>query len=788
MIKNHIKFGFRSLFRQKGFSFINILGLSVGLVVFLLISLWIRDEIRFDRFHSGGDRLYRLLANLEDKGSIHTWPTTPYPLIEYLSSNHPEIEAIGGYDPTNKKQFVVDGQEILADGIYADPGFFKVLSFPFEVGKSRKVFDEPNAVVISESMAEKLFGESWKGQTVGELLSINGSPDYKVTGVFKNVLSNSSLTFDFALNLDELHEENPGGFPWGNYDTKIICKLKENVNPAAFKSKIAQAINLNNEHVNGSVTLITQLFNRKYLYDQFENGQEAGGRINYVRLFGIAAIFLLIIACINFMNLATARASRRAKEVGVRKTIGAGKSALVSQFLTEAGIITLVSIVGAIGLVVLLLPGFEELTGKELYSGMYDPELWSVVALVGLATALLAGSYPAFLLSSFRITHVLKGDFSLRFGSGGMRRALVVFQFVISVLLVIGTLVVQNQVDYIKNKHLGLDKEHVLYFRIPSKADENPEAYRSELSRLPGIHNITFSSNNPLEVGAQTGDPQWEGMAPGDNLLFKVLLTDDQFLSTLNIPLASGRDFLAVGTADTVQYLVNETAAKAMNLDQPLGKNLSFWGSGGPIVGVVKDFHIGSLAEAIGPLIIGYIPENTGLTLLRIDPKRTEEVIAASETLFKQFSSGQPFRYDFLDERFLQAYRSEERISSLSKWFALIALFISCLGLLGLSAYMAERKTKEISIRKVLGASVANIVYLLSKDFLKLILIALVIAFPVGWYMVDNWLSNYAFRVGLSWQFFALAGGAAVFVALFTVGFQSIKAALVHPVKSLKKE
>ena len=784
MLNNYIKIAFRKIFRHKGYTLINILGLSVGLTVSLLILLWIQDEMKMDRFHLDGNRIYRVLANLEDNGIIDTWQSTPYPLIKTLTSDYPEIEDAGAYDNTNKKQFKVDGREALADGIYADNGFFRILSFPFIKGKQSEIFNGPNQVVISESLAAKLFGKDWDGNTLNKIISINGKNDYKISGVFKNPPLQSSLEFDFVLSLDEEHKGVPIQNQWGDFDSNIIIKLKEKTSKEQVESKIAGAIlNDNPEDDYGYLSL--QAYHRKYLFGQFENGIEAGGRIEYVRLFGFAALFLLLIACINFMNLATARASKQAKEVGIRKTIGANKQSLVVQFMTEASIITVISIIVAILLSHFLLGSFHEISGKELIINLRDSNLWLTILGVAVFTAFLAGSYPAFFLSSFRITNVLKNNISNKFSGKNFRHSLVVVQFVISALLVIGALVVQSQVDYIKNKNLGLDKENILYFRTPPNAQDKSETYRSELLQIPGIEKITFTNTNPLDVGTLTGDPKWEGMLEGEGMLFNVIITDSSFLTTMNITLKEGNNFSALLASDSVGFLANETAIKAMNLNDPIGKNVEFWGVGGPIVGVVKDFHIGSLHNSIGPLLIGHSEFSRRLTMLRINPERSTEIIESVQQTFEKFSTGQPFRYDFLDERYNQMYRSEERVGSLSRWFAVIALFISCLGLLGLSSFVAEQKAKEISIRKVLGATVTNIVFLLSKDFLKLVTVALLIAFPAAWYFMTSWLQNFAFRIEFSWEFFATAAGIAFLITILTVSFQSAKAAIKSPVDNL---
>lgn len=788
MFKNYIKIAFRNLLRQKGYSAINILGLTVSLTVCILIFIWVQDELKMDQFHKDGDRIYRVLSNVRtgDNG-IRTWENAPYPLIEYMQENYPEVETIGAIDPTNRMQFELGGKTFLEDGIYATNEVFDVLTIPLVEGIKTKIFEEPGSILISEKLAEKLFGESWKGQIIGEPLKINGKNDYMVSGVFADLPVHSSMQFDFVMDLEEQRKNNENPFPWGDYNSRTFLKLKKGASLSAIQAKMKDIIKKNNPYDEGTV-LFLQPMERMYLHNRFIAGRENGGRIEYVQLFGLAAIFLLLIACINFMNLATARASRRAKEVGVRKTIGADRQALIAQFMVEAGLITLFSVGLAVFMGKVLTPYFQQITGKFLTLDLSQPAFWGSMILVVLLTTLLAGSYPAFFLSSIRISNVLKGQLSKKLSGNSLRRALVVAQFVLSAILVVGALVVQKQVHFIKNKHLGMDKENVLYFRIPPGAEESRGTFENELARIPGIEATTFTNGIPISVDSQTGDPMWEGMTEDQDALFYVLISDHRFLSMMNIELLKGRDFSSEISTDTVNFLVNETAAKAMQLDDPIGKSLSFWGRTGIIIGIVKNFHIGSLHETIGPLIISNIPTQTSLALLRVDPERVEEVISGTQTVFNRFSEGFPFRYDFLDDRYLQMYQSEQRIGQLSNWFALIALFVSCLGLFGLSTFVAEQKTKEIGIRKVLGASVTHIFTMLSKDFLLLVAIALVIALPIGWYLIQSWLSGFAYQTPVSWTVFLLAGGIAVLVALLTVSLQSLRAALTNPVKALRSE
>ncbi len=787
MFQNYFKTTIRNLFRHKAYSTINVLGLAVGLTVSLLILLWVQDERSVDQFHNNGDRIFQLYANFEaGDGSIQTWGVVPFPTMDHLLDNYPEIEKAAAYDPTNKKNFKVDEKEFLIDGLYATSSFFDLLSFSFLEVES-DYFEQPNSVLISETTAQKLFGTDWQGIALGNTITIDGTPDFKVAGVFNNPPKNSSLQFDFVLNYEELRKQNPPGYPWGSFDSRVLVSLNEGFDEKAVSKKIAGIVKENNEYVDEDI-LFLYPFESIYLRGKFENGVVVGGRIEYVQLFTLAALFLLLIACINFMNLATARASLRAKEVGVRKTIGAGRAALIKQFMVEAGVITFLSFVLAVLLGELFLPNFQEITGKQVSLNYSSTSFWALTGGLGLITAILAGSYPAFFLSSFKIINILKGSLTRNMGGNALRKSLVVFQFVLSVLLIVGATVVTSQVDFLKNKNLGLDKENVLFFRTPPGARKNLETFENELKKIPGIQKITKTGTNPLSVGSQTGDPKWEGMGPDEELIFNVITTDPNFLTAMNIPLVEGRDFSTELSTDTTNYILNETAVKAMNLKDPIGKGMEFWGVSGSIVGVVKDFHISSLHESIEPLIIANIPNFTSLTLLKIDPQQTESIIAGVGTTFKKFAEGKPYRYDFLDDRYWQMYQNEERTSALSKWFAIIALFISCLGLFGLSTFIAEQKTKEIGIRKVLGATVENVVFLLSRNFLKLIGISLAIAFPIAWYFSNQWLSDYAYQINLHWGFFVFAGILAIGIAFLTISFQSIKAALANPVESLRNE
>lgn len=783
MLSNYLKVAFRSLSRQATYSIINVIGLSVGISISLLILLWSQHELQIDHFHKDIDRIHSLVSNVDNgESGIMTWGTTPFPLINYIAQNFPEVEKVGGYDPTNKKKITIDDKSFLEDGLYATSSFFEVLSFPFLEGNAD--FSSLQAIAISERLANKLFEEDWKKEAMGATLGVNGEQGYTINGVFANPPDDASLQFDFVLNINALHAQDE--FPWGNFDSRILFKLKEGASVENFADKATKGLRQNNPHAN-EISFYSQTYGDVYLNGRFENGHPAGGRIEYVRIFFGAAFFLLLIACINFMNLATARATRRAKEVGVRKAIGAGMPSLITQFMIEAALLSSLSLLGGIALARWLLPHFEDISGKALTMNLLDGQFWILALLVGLGTTLLAGSYPAFVLSSFKVVNVIKGNHIQSSGGRIIRKGLVVFQFVLSAFLVVGALSVHQQIAFIKHKNLGLDKNNVMYFRLPPKAQEKMAVFREEMLRLPGVHDFTYSSSNPLSVGSQSGDPSWEGMDPEAKVYFNILRTDHHFLDAMNIPLAQGRNFSGELSSDTLNILINEKAAEAMKLDDPLHKRVQFWGTTGTIVGVVKNFHTSSLHLPIEPLMIVNYPEGVNLAMLRLDEKSTDETIAGIEGVFDHFAAGFPFRYDFLDDRYMQMYKNEQRTGQLARWFAVIALFVSCLGLLGLSAFIAEQRTREIGIRKILGASVINITTMLSKDFLKLVLLALAIGLPIGWYLIERWLSQFTYRVELSWWIFAFTVIIALSIALLTVGIQSVKAASANPVRALRQ-
>lgn len=575
---------------------------------------------------------------------------------------------------------------------------------------------------------------------------------------------------------------------WGNFSFSTYVELKSAASEAAVNKKIKDIVGRYDE-VNKESTLFIQPFKRWHLYSEFKNGVNTGGRIEYVRLFMILALGILLIACINFMNLTTARSVKRAKEIGIRKVVGAFRFALIRQFIGEALLIVLMAIIISLALVMLVLPLFNQLTGKQIHIPLADPTFWLIITGLLLITGFISGSYPALYLSSFKPVRVLKG--SLKFSSGALwfRKGLVVFQFMLSIILIIGTIVVSKQVDYIQTVNLGYDRENLLYIPLEGDLTSKYQLFKTQLLQMPGIKDVSRITDIPTQIENSTGGVEWKGKDPTADMQFTQSAVGYDFIKTMHLQLEQGRDFSKDFATDSVGYIINESALKRIGYKDPVGKPLTFWQKKGTIIGVLKDFHFNSLHVPINPLVLR-LGENIewGNALVKTEPGKTKEALVSLEKVCKNLNPKFPFTYKFSDEEYQKLYKSEQVVSQLARYFAFLAIFISCLGLLGLVMFTAEQRTREIGIRKVLGATVPNVVGLLSKDFLSLVLIANLISWPLGWWAMSKWLQNFEYRISISWWVFALAGLAAVLIALLTVSYQAIKAAIANPVKSLRTE
>jgi len=792
MISNYFKIAWRNFIRNKAFSSINILGLALGMACSLLIILWVQDERNMDGFHANSKQLFQVYERNYFDGKVEASYPTQGLLAEELKRVIPEIQYASGLEAASPagtlNNFEAGSKINKMNGAYAGADFFSMFSFPLLQGKAATALNTNEAIVISRNMAEQFFGSPEKA--IGQSIRFENKDDLLVTAVFENTPANSSLQFDFLRSWVAFVRQNKWVNNWGNTSPASFVQLRKGASAAMVETKVKDFIyRYQAKDKSFTAELALQPYAKKYLHSSFKNGQLEGGRIEYVQLFALVAIFILLIACVNFMNLATARSAQRAKEVGLRKVIGALRSSLIGQFIGEAMLLTFFSIVIAVVLSALLLPAFNSLTGKQLSLPVRQPLFW--VSLTGLlaVTGFVAGSYPALFLSSLKPVKVLKGSLKFSRGATFFRQGLVVFQFSLSILLIVGMIVIYRQMGYIQTKNLGYDRENLVYIPIEGALTDKYGLFKEEISKQPGISSISKMRNTPTVIEHHNGSINWPGKDPNLMVSFADAVVGYDFVKTLKLQLQDGRDFSTAFGTDSASFLVNETAAKRMGYQNAVGQSISWGNRAGKIIGVLKDFHFSSMHQAIDPLIIRLDEHwGWGTILVRTHAGKTKEAIASLEKTCKSLNPGIPFTYQFSDQEFTRLYQGEEMVSRLAGYFAFLAIFISCLGLFGLATFTAAQRTKEIGVRKVLGASVPNIVAMFSGDFLKLVGMAMVIAFPIAWYAMNGWLQNFVYRVTVEWWVFAIAAAITIFIAMLTVSYQSIKAALSNPVKSLRSE
>ncbi|MFK7926096.1 MAG: ABC transporter permease [Bacteroidia bacterium] len=787
MIQHYFKIALRNLFRYKAHTALNVSGLVVSLTCSLLIFLWVQDEYSFNRFEGDQEQVFQVFRSFpNEKGEIMTRWACPFPAADALQSEYPEITHAAGYRETGDQLFVKDEDQYLINGTMAHFSLFDVFGFKLLEGSTKGADKKLAGIFISASFAERYFGSNWQGKVVGETLS-SEDQNLEVLGVFQDIPTQSTLSFDFVTNLRSFAERNPRWSRWGSSAFATYVRLAPNAKADQVAPKIKDLVARNGGAEN--LSLLMQNFSDTYLYGNFKDGKVAGGRITYVRIFFFAALFLVLMACINFVNLTTAHASRRAAEVGIRKVIGANRSSLLGQFMLEVGIVSVFSVSLALMLTLQLLPYANDLLAKSLTLDLMDGTFWGLLAGISLAVMLLAGVYPSLMLSSFSIVNVLKNQLSNRLSSTNLRRGLVVVQFVLSGLLLTSAVIVHQQISYIKNKDLGFDREHIIQMEIPSELAEHTDRLKTQLLASPYLENISGVLQAPIGVGRATDDLTWPGKDPESDIRIHFLTADKDFDEVFKIEMAAGsfhqRDSAIGGLEELV---INEAAADLMNLENPVGTKVSMNDQALVIVGIVKNFHTNSFHEDIKPLMIFNEPQNAEEFAIRYREGQTELAVAHIKTTYEALNLETPLQYRFLDDQYERMYRAELLIGKLANFFAIVALFISCLGLLGLVSFLARQKTKEIGIRKVLGASIGNIVVLLSKDFLRLVIIAFVIATPLTIYLMSAWLDDFAFHTKLHWWTFILVGLGALVLAFLTVSVQSVRAAIANPVNSLKNE
>jgi putative ABC transport system permease protein len=785
MLKHYLLIIYRNFLRAKSYFLINMVGLSTGLACTLLIYLWVRDEYRMNKFHENDERLFQVMEHQQYADEIMTTSSTPGVLAETIKEEMPEVEYAATTTWVNNFTLSVKDHNVKARGYAVGKDYFQIFSLKMLQGNPAQVLNDKLGMVISRDLAKKLFGTD--ENAIGKMVELQHEKTFHVTGVFEGTPPNSSIQFDFATSFEEFKDENQWVKEWGNNGPSTFIVLKQGTDPSSFSEKIKDYIKGKTDESN--VTLFIQRYSERYLHGNFQNGKQAGGRIEYVKLFSIIAAFILVIACINFMNLSTARASRKAKEVGIKKSIGAQRRSLIFQYLSESMVTALAALVIAWIAVWLFLPQFNLITGKQISLHVTDTELVLAFFGITLFTGLIAGSYPAMYLSGFKPASVLKGEVKGSLGELWARKGLVVFQFFLSVILIVSVMVIYQQIQFVQNKNLGYKKDNLIQFPMEGKVKTSLKTFLDEVKKIPGVLNASSAGHNFLGRNNNTSGLQWEGKNPEDLILFENVGTNYGLLETLGVELVEGRFFSEDYGSDTSKIIFNEAAIRVMNLKDPIGKKIKLWDRYDlEIIGVVKDFHYQSLHDVVNPLFFRLRPEDTWTMMVRLEGGKEKQSLDALTAFYKDFNPGFTLEYQFQDQEYARQYEAEQRVATLSGYFATIAIVISCLGLFGLAAFTAERRLKEIGIRKALGSSSTNIVILLSGDFTKMVLLSIILALPVSYWLLDEWLQRFQFHIPLKAWYFIAAGILALIIAWLTVASQAIRAATVNPVKCLRTE
>jgi putative ABC transport system permease protein len=788
MIRNYLAVAWRNLWKNKSFSAINILGLALGITCSLLIMLWVRDEYQVDAFHKNGERLYSVYQNTWFDGKIESGHYTPGPMPDEMKRVLPEVTHACGFAWNSWNTFAAGEKIMKIQGNAAGADFFTMFSYPLLEGNAATALNTPTSLAISKSMAISFFGSP--KEAIGKTLRFENYRDLQVTAVFEDLPAGSSQRFKYLINWDFFLERNEWAKNWGNNGPFTFLLLRPDADAEKLSARIKKFLDkyVTEQPPGFKMEIGLQRYDDLYLHSQIKEGRITGGRIEYVRLFSVVAIFILLIACINFMNLTTARSVKRAKEIGVRKVVGAIRSVLVRQFIGEALLITFIATLIAIVLMIILLPVFNSITTKNISLPLNEPYFYVSLAAIILLTGFVSGSYPALLLSSFNPVSVLKGKLKLGSGATWFRKGLVVFQFVLSITLITGMIVITRQVNYMHNMNLGFNKQNLIFLPIEGELITKYKVFKEEAMHLPGVAGITQMSNRPTHIENGTGGVAWPGKDPNVTIMFTQASVGYDFIKNLQLTLLQGRDF-STEFADSSSFIINETALAKIGYKDPIGQPIEFWGTKGHIVGLIKDFHFNSLHAPIEPMILR-LDENrgSGYILIRTEAGKTPIALTGLEKLAKQINPQFPFAHQLADEEWAALYEKEKVIQQLSNYFAFLGIFISCLGLLGLVMFTAAQRAREISIRKVLGASTASLFSLLSKDFIWLVGISMIIASPLAWWAMSNWLQNFQYRIPISWTIFAFAGVAAIVIAVVTISFQAIKAAVANPIKSLRTE
>lgn len=807
MLKHYLKISIRNLWKSKGFSAINIFGLASGLAICLLILFYVNNELGYDHYNTKADRIYRIDADLQFGGKHFILPQTPDPLGPALKQDFPQVEQYVRFRDHGGIIVKKENENIVEDKvIYTDSTLFSVFTLPMIHGDPSTALTRPNSVVITESIAKKYFNST---DVVGKTMIISTTENFKITGVIKDIPKQSHFHFDFFISMyGQLSPHEINQWTGNNFNTYIVLRKGANANQLSgqlndyvmkFVAPLFSSWNLTAEefakqgnYLHYSLMPLTKI----HLYSNKSGELEANGNIQYVYIFSLIAFFILLIACVNFVNLSTARSANRAKEVGVRKVLGSLRKNLVMQFLSESVLVSFVSLVLALIIAALLLPYFNQLSGKDMTLNLFlKPWLLPAAILLMIVVGFIAGSYPAFYLSSFKPVEVLKGKLAKGFKSSWLRSGLVVFQFCISIILVISTLVIYLQLDYIRHKDIGFDRSHVLIIKNTDALGKQAKVFADEVRKLNGVENATMTGFLPTS-GWRSNSPLFPNATVDtkDAVSSQMWRVDENYIPTLGMKIVAGRNFSIDFPTDSSGVIINEAAVKLLGFKDPVNRPLYYMDDFPKkdltkyyIIGVVKDFNFSTLREVVTPLCFFYQPQNSSVAF-RVHSANMSNLISTIQNKFKSIAPGQPFSYSFMDDDFNKIYNNEQRMGGISITFSVLAILIACLGLLGLITFAAEQRTKEIGIRKVLGANGANIISMLSKDFLKLVFIASLIAIPIAWWAMNKWLQGFAYRIQISWWVLVSAALLAVLIALATIFYQAAKAALANPIKSLRTE
>jgi len=787
MFKNYFKVAFRNLFRNKGFSIINISGLAVGMASAMLILLWIQNEMSYDQFHEKKDRIYEAWNRASFSGKLNCWNTTPKILSRTLEKDFPEVEQCVRVDWGSNFLFSIGEKRLTVQGRIVDSNFLQAFTFPLLKGNPATLLNDMHSIVLTEKLAEKLFGNE---DAMGKVIKIDNKDNFTVTGILKDIPTNTRFDFEYLVPWSYMRYKGNDDANWGNNSTRTYVLLKPNASLASVNVKL-KTFKPKYDKDDPKWEMFIYPLSRWRLYSSFTNGvEDGGGLIQYVRLFGIIAAFILLIACINFMNLSTARSEKRAKEVGIRKVVGAQKGWLIGQFIGESVLLAFIAGIIAFGIVELVLTPFNNLIGEKVsipYNNIYE---WLAFLGFIIFTGVLAGSYPAFFLSSFQPVKVLKGTFQKVNALITPRKVLVVLQFTFAIILIICTIIVKQQIDYARERETGYNKNNLIYHFMTGDIEKNYLLIKNELLSSGVAASVTKTSAPITESWSDGWGQEWEGKDPNDKTDFYRYNEDENLGVTAGLTFIQGRDFdLKQFSTDSTGVILNESALAVMKFKNPLGKIIKDNGQDWHVVGVIKDFILTSPYEPTRPMLIYGAKAWFNTILIKFNDKNsTAANLKKAEGIFKKYNPEYPFEYKFVDEEYARKFENEKKIGTMAAVFAALTIFISCLGLFGLATYMAENRIKEIGVRKVLGASVAGITTLLSKDFLKLVLVSFVIAAPVAWWAMNAWLKDYSYRVDIQWWVFVMAGLLSVLIALFTISYQAIRAAVANPAKSLRTE